>query len=574
MRAPLLISILLAGIAFSAAWGVSRLTSDRAGKHAQSGTPSPPPGELLGPLHSSTAGSGVRPVPADVLHDALLRQALEEGDLIAGVKEIMAREQEDHCADTRLICLVEELPAARLGELPRVLESFLQNEFVLRFVLGAWAQRDAAGALAWVQAHPALGRTGVHAFLRGWTRAAPEAALAWVDAQPFSSASAALRTAVVEGMSEKNPAAAMELMRSRGWLAENPAAVLRLLHNWGGSDPGAALGALRGLAAEMGLKLKDAAAVQGYSHDSQSFRVMLGALLNGAFDRNPADAAALLAQFSPEELASGGEAIASEVLARDPVACEALFTANPDAQTRVLLRALAERNPGLALTNLTRLQDPELQAELLLAATSYRGGSEAAAVPEAARPAVMALLNGMTDEKQRVQTAGRLCAQNAATAPAWAAELWASLPADQQSQNGHQFFQRAAGADAEIALQMYRASPLEVQTQNLKSLCSGMAATKPAQALDLVLHRTEPELRAECAATLFAYWAGAKPDAALAALEQNAARLDLQAVLEQLPAAGQFKTASGSAWETVDAKRVAEKIRQLLGSEPPPVPAR
>ena len=87
-------------------------------------------------------------------------------------------------------------------------------------------------------------------------RAAPESALAWVDSQPHLTVSGGLRTAVVEAMAEKDPAAALDLMKSRGWLARHPKAILKVLQNWGGSDPAAALQGLRDLSAEMGLTSK------------------------------------------------------------------------------------------------------------------------------------------------------------------------------------------------------------------------------------------------------------------------------------------------------------------------------
>src|SRR6185295_5312190 len=124
--------------------------------------------------------------------------------------------------------------------------------------------------------------------------------------------------------------AALDLMKSRGWLAQSGSAVLRLLRNWGGADPQAAVAGLRSIVTEMGLSLPENSKGGPINPSSRSFRPMLSALLNGAFDRNPADAAALLSQFNASELAAGRDAIAGEVLARDPVAAAALFGALPD----------------------------------------------------------------------------------------------------------------------------------------------------------------------------------------------------------------------------------------------------
>lgn len=191
----------------------------------------------------------------------------------------MARQGEDHCADTRLVCLVENLPLDRLGELPALLEHFQADQYVMKFVLGPRAKR--AAALAWVEAHPSLSASGMNAFLSGWTRGDPKAALAWVEEQPVSARGGVLRTALVDAISETDPAGALELMQSKGWIANSPDAVLRLLQNWGGRDPAGALDGLRSLTGSMGLKLTaDRAGADG-------FQTMLKALLYGAFQNSP-----------------------------------------------------------------------------------------------------------------------------------------------------------------------------------------------------------------------------------------------------------------------------------------------
>ena len=449
MRTAFLTLVLAAGLAFAAAFAAARWgrhtnphDAEYASKHGPATTTAGT--NQAGGAEETRRAALVR--PTGVLLDALLREALASPDLIAAVKEIMAREEEDHCADTRLICLVENLPTNRLAELSGLLDANLQNEFVVRFVLGAWAQRDAAAALAWVQAHPALKRDGVHAFLLGWTRAAPESALAWLDAQPHSAVSAGLRTAVVEAMAEKDPAAALDLMKSRGWLAQHPKAILKVLQNWGGSDPAAALQGLRDLSAEMGLTSKLEAAQIGPSafQENQSFRVMLGALLYGAFERNPLDASALLAQLTPAELALGRKAIASEVIGRDPGALKTMLELTPMEAQGDLLRSLVAETPEITLAALTQIQDRALQSEILGVAASSRFLSpETLQVPSDMRAAVMAAVSAVTDEKARGRLTSALAVGNAAQSPSWAAQLWAELATDQQLNCGPSFSESA-----------------------------------------------------------------------------------------------------------------------------------
>ena len=564
---------LTAGLAFAAAWGFATLQepAGRSGRKPGSRTPGLRQSLDLKPGVESAATPGG-------MQDALVRQAVEVADLVAGVKEIMARQNEDHCADTRLICMVENLPAARLPELPALLGHFMGDDYVVKCVLSAWAQRDAAGALAYVTSQPALRLPGITAFLKGWTRTAPDAALEWLDTQPLSAQSGTLRTALVETMAEKYPAAALAMMQERGWTAQHPDAVLRLLTNWGGHDPAAALDGLRSLMKDMGLKLEPPdPAAQGYDTRNQSFRSMMQALLYGAFERNPAEAAALLSRLSPEELTAGQSALASEIFGRDPAAADALFVPQPDERTRGLLLALAGSSPATALANLGRLQDQTLRGELLRAATASYHMSEHDTLPAEALPALKETLAGITDEKEHDRTAKSLSMLAASTAPAWAAELWTGLPANQQIDSAHKFILKAAAGDSSAVLSAFSASPPEVQTQALKSLCYAVGARQPEAALQLVLQRTEPALRAECAATLFAAWAGTDEPAAFAALEQNAAALPAESILDRLPQAGQFNLrsqagassfSSFSTTATISTTSLRAKLEQLRGSAP------
>ena len=254
--------------------------------------------------------------------DPLLLEALSTADLASAVALVMSRESEDQCADTRLLCLVENLPSHRLAELPAVLDTHAHNNFVTRHLLTAWAQRDGQAALAWLQSRTGVSDAQLHCGLLGWSRAAPDAALAWLDRQPPSARSGTLQSAVIEAMAEKDPAAAFDMMKSRGWLDRSPSSMIRVLQNWGGTDPTAALQGVREISEQLGLRLETQGTdtTTDLRQSKQSFRVLLGALLHGAFQRSPEEASALLARLSPAELANGVDAIQQEVLARNPEA--------------------------------------------------------------------------------------------------------------------------------------------------------------------------------------------------------------------------------------------------------------
>lgn len=569
---------LTTGSAFAAAWFIARReVPEGAGqsRHVSGIAEAASAREV----QAAAAGKEKAASPsAGVLLDTRLREALAMTDLAAAIKHIMAHEGEDHCADTRLICLIEQLPAARLAELPAALAAHMGNDYIVRFVLSAWAERDAASALAWVQATPALNASGTRAFLTGWMRAAPEAALAWLDAQPLSTISDNLRTAAVEAMAEKNPAAALEMMQARGWTERDPGAVLRLLSNWGGSDPVAALSALRTLHSGMGLTLEpEPEANRQFSSKNLAFRTMLQALLYGAFQRSPSDAAALLASLSPEELSAGSDVIAGEIFARDPEAGEALFTARPDENTRQLLLSLASQNPATVLSNLGRLEEASLRQELLRAlGSSYFSSDMKVHLSLEAQGTVRETLEGMSDPEQKSEAAQKLCAMTAASSPAWAAELWQGLSVKSQVFSAHEFMTEAGKVDPQTVLNAWSSSSPEMQSQSLKSLCYALGASAPDAALPLVLQRNEPAWRAECAATLFAVWSARDEAAAFAALERHSDQLDYSAIMSALTRAGDFaiavQTEGGAAArtsdESVNTAKLQIRLQQMLGQLP------
>jgi hypothetical protein len=313
--------LLTASLAFASAFLVARRLGPPSTRAAFT-LPAAPTAD--GASHQPSSVGDLRPPtdsPAeggDVFRDPLLRAALSATDLASAVALIMARENEDQCADTRLLCLVENLASHRLAELPSVLQANESNDFVTRHLLTAWAHRDGEAALAWLQSRTGVSDAHFHCVLLGWSRAEPDAALAWLDRQPPTARTGTLQTALVEAMAEKDPSAALELMTSRGWLDRSPSAMVRVLQNWGGTDLSAALQGLREISESLGLQLKTQGTdtVTELHQSKQSYRVLLGALLHGAFQRSPQEASALVALLSPEELANGAQAIQQEVLSR------------------------------------------------------------------------------------------------------------------------------------------------------------------------------------------------------------------------------------------------------------------
>ena len=556
---------LAAGSAFAVAWILARLThpdqSRRVAAVVQDAAVRAARQNAVGPF-------------AGVLLDTRLREALAMPDLAAAIGHIMAHGGEDHCADTRLICLIEKLPAERLAELPATLDAHRGDDYVVRFVLGAWAERDAAGALAWVQSTPSLNAAGTRAFLTGWMRAAPDAALAWLDTQPLSTNSDNLRTTAVEAVAETDPAAALELMKARGWIANSPAALVGLMRNWGGSDPQAALEGLRSVMKELGAALTRIGPSGDGSaeNSSDAYSSLLSALLLGAYERDSGDAAELLKSLTPAEISAGHRELAQEVFARDPAAAAALFTADPSQETRALLMELVGVNPALAIRNLEQLSDPTLRSALLFRAImSYREDIRIE-VPLEARAVVGAALAGIGDQHKRHEAAARLAADNAASSPRWAATLWHRLPEDWQSRYGGAFFAGMVECDPAAAAAEFRRSPVDVQSFALKALTYTLAQRQPAAALQLVLEQANRAVQSESAATLFARWAQTDSASALAALEQHAAELDLAAIAEAMPTAGYLKVYAmylyGAENHHVPTQPVADRLQQLLGHPP------
>jgi hypothetical protein len=83
---------------------------------------------------------------AATYQDEIMRAAVAEPSLEQAVKLIMDRQEEDHCGDTRLVCLIESLPKERLAEIGPLLAKFASDPYVTTWVMRTWAQRDPAAA--------------------------------------------------------------------------------------------------------------------------------------------------------------------------------------------------------------------------------------------------------------------------------------------------------------------------------------------------------------------------------------------------------------------------------------------
>ena len=564
---PMILSSTVAAVAaFCCAWWLAQRQGIPLGEKAAGHTSV----AVLGDARSrSTLEAGQTPVTntpaAGRYYDPLLASALAHPDLAAAVKLIMDHQQEDHCADTRLMLLVELLPAERLAEMGAALAAHEGNDYIVRFLMQAWAQRDPAGARAWVESAIPPNPVALKSMLSGWARHSPAEALAWLDARPVSTAAAELRTALLETMSQTDAPAALALMRERGWLQHDAQSLLHVLKNWSASDPAAALTGLRSLLAEMKIELPKQE--NESSGGGQTFRVMLGALLSGATGLGTEERMAFFAQFTPAEIFAGKDAIVSELFGGDSPAAENLFTAPLTETNRILLKELAAKQPTLTLSKLGSLTDPALRRELLTAVAkgdhySSRGETKSM-VPVEAKPMVMETLRSLP-ESQQPAVAAALCDVNVAADPRWAAELFSSLPEEHRLSSALKFFKNAARSDAQVALEVFHQSSPEVQKAGLKLLAAGLATSAPEQGLNEILAHQDPTGRADAASTLFAYWAKANKDAAANALRQAAATLPLEAMLEAWPNSTHFRFSNGSFSESIETSAIQKELQNLI----------
>ncbi len=507
--------------------------------------------------------------PTGVLRDDILREALASPTLLDAVRLVMAREQEDHCADTRLVCLVELWPAERLAEVAAVLETHAANDFIIRFVLGAWSERDPATARAWVEKHP-LNASGEKAFLAGWTRAEPDAALAWLDRQPASQATNRRRAAYLEALSETNLAAAWEILKTREWLGTNPAALVSLAHQWAGRDPAGALTAMREMIAHLGI----ASQPSGEGGWNQMLRVLLGAVLSGTFNREPAAAVALVSQLAPEEIKTGADAIAKEILSRDPTTAEAVLRVIPPEQLEALFQSFGTQAPDLFPALWSHLTDDSLKVRLL---ENSLKANPLEASPHAFRSLDRAelgrVIDAVTDTTQRERLNARAAATMAGIDPAWALQRWQHVGESQRKRYYESMLAGLARTDAEQALAFYENSPDQWRSKNLKLLCYTLGQTKPEAALAVLWRETSPQTQTAAAASLFAAWVARDATAAFTALEQEAPQLDVPGMLEALPTATKFDYRGGFMSHYLDTNDLAAKLRALgAGSEGTPPP--
>lgn len=506
--------------------------------------------------------------PSGVLRDARLREALAASDLVAAVRVLMACEHEDHCADTRLVCLVENLPAERLGELPAVLEANRNNDFVIRFLLSAWSERDPAGALAWVEKHP-LNASGERAFLPGWTRNDPEAALAWLDSQPASQRATRFRAAYIEALSESNPAAALDLLKNNGWFDAHPAGFVALAHNWAGRDPEGALDALRDMIDHLGLPSQESATHGAHnSHGKhQAWRVLLGALLSGAFNRDPAAAVALAARLTPEEMATGVQAVAKEVLARHPAGAPAILSALPLERRESLFRELGNQESEIVASLFRHLPDDSDKISLLqhsLRPRLFEGVS--ASLADMDRGELNRLAASISDPDQRERLSAKLSATLAGTDPQWALDLWQHVSEANRAGYEEILLASLARKDPQKALEWHASLPEDQRQEQFKLLCCSLAQAQPATALELLRQSPSGPAQAEAAASLFAAWAARDAPVAFAALDREAAHLDLPAVLEALPRAARFQTGASSISQHIETGKLADHLNLLQGN--------
>jgi len=583
MRPPAPSVLIVTGAAFLAGWGLPRVLGPAPvpGREAAQGPGAP----AVRPASDGGSRSGQTTDPPSTraeeaasrfpgVADPQVLAALENPDLIAAVRGLIARGQEDHCVDTRLIQLIESLPESRLAELPALLTANPGNEFILRFVLTPWAERQPAAALAWATAQGSTNATVLTSVLTGWTRRDPAAALAWATAQPLSTNTRALQISLIETLAETDPARALAVLHDTGWIHTNSQAVLRLLKNWGSQDPTAALTGLRGMIAGFGIRSnagKDPEDPFDEKYKNQ-FSGLLAAVLSGTASRSTADLADFIRQLTPEEATAGADSIARDYLAIHPEAMQALLAnPNPGTPEQAQLLALAGNGAGGLLEKLMGFQDPAFRGQLLGVLASPASPNHLGKDITNSKAAQTAVLQALseTEATRRGTITGQLAQKAASRAPEFARTLWTQLDPAQQQAEGPLFLLRLTTQAAGSAQEIWKSSPPEVQASSLRGLVAGMTAKDPQGALALAMQQSDPELRNRAAAVVLLRWGDRDSQAAVAELERLAPQLDLAAMNRFLPQAGEFTGGGESTFYHIEDSTVKDRLKALT---PPALP--
>jgi hypothetical protein len=486
-------------------------------------------------------GSSGAAIDSPHWHDALLLRALDGRDLVSAVREIMARQQDDHCADTRIVCLVESLPAERLGELVGLLEAFSADAYVHRFVLRAWAQRDAAAALAYISTHPEQRAKHLPDLMEGWTQRDPQAALAWLDGQHSASEARALRTAVLGTIANTDPAQALELLQTKGWLAQTPQLLTRIMQSYGAVKPTEALQAMRSIL----VKLQGS---QGDPHGiDQNFTTLYSAMLNGIWQADPAAAESLGQQLTPEEQMMGKSCYLNEITMRSPGGLEQILRSPMDEETKSTL--VSDHSTEL-LEHFAELPDDEMRKKVL------SGGHDSIT---SLSPAIQEFIAQQPSAEREEILQNLIQRMGQGNAPE-ALTMWKQLSSEGQSMSGPILFRNYAAESPDQALSELQKCPEAVQAACLRGVCAGMASKQPQAALDLALMQTDPTMQASCLASVLGFWGHQSGTDAIKALEASASRMDLSAVLAQLPKAGRFgNTSYGISFNALETR-----LREML----------
>ncbi len=531
MRFSLRPCLLLGGMALAAGWGTARLmpAGPSGTIHAvvASGGPSlPEPNDTE--FRAKTAAA---PFPG--VHDPLVMAALDNPDLIAAVRGILASGRDDNGTGIRLLQLIESLPDDRLPEVPVLLESLACLPDVLPNVLTAWAVRQPGEALAWARKKPAMDATLHGAVLTGWARQDPAAATAWLLAQPVASHTPELQTTLLETLSETAPASALKLAKVQGWTETNRPGITALLRNWASQDPAAAFAAMATLSA-------------GSAASSGPRRAdWLGALLAGAARRPPQEIADLISRFSIEDTVEAAPFIARDYLIPHPEARQALLTnPAPGIPEKALLRALARHGAGDVLEHLGGFKDPAFRQDLLAAALGETSSSNWGSVAlgqhlagsSRAQSGVMSVLSCLSPGS-REPLISRLLSVIPQENPGFAAIVWEQLDPAGQQDSMHRFIQKLGQQAPEEARKIWESSPPETQAKSLRGLMAGLSWQKPQEAVALALQQPDPELRTDALTVALAHWAERDPASALTEFERLLPRIDLPAMNRLLPEA-------------------------------------
>ena len=473
--------------------------------------------------------------PPVVWQEKILSEALANPDLVAAVQSLLTQFSDASALNIRLECLVESLPDSRLAEFSALLEAFPRVGHLRQSLLRHWAARDAAAALAWLEAYPDQREFLFPPYLEGWTKTDPDAALAWLQQQPPGIFLQSYRHAVLQTLAESQPERAWEIIDRNGWTATEPALLVKVLQTLGAKDATVALQVFRSITSRLGL---DVEREQEKYNGSGTIAHLMEVLLHSVGRQSSAAASDLYSQLTDREKFLCQKNYLQEIVAHDPLLLMDWLSRPLDDRTRA---QMVDVMPLLLVENFAALPDHDFRARLIQEIESSEFVKLA--------PSLKETLRGYIDQQppaERTSLIKHMLVRPTEKNPDDALNYWKMLDDNGRASTGAQTLMKYAQARPEKALAVLKDCSESVQAASLRGLCFGLADNQPQAAFELALQQTDPELQSICLAEVLAHWFHDRKDEAIKALEEAAPQMNLQAVLAHLPKAGKFENTSYS----------------------------